>query len=138
MPEFIMPLESQGESRDFASLDEFTQGYVECLFWLSCNSDNPEMEDCTLSDLAPETLASIVEDCADFQKGCAKLLELAYETGGYGESSAGHDFYLTRNGHGAGFWDRGLGKVGDELSAMSKPYGSCDLYKGDNGKLYLM
>jgi hypothetical protein len=39
---------------------------------------------------------------------------------------AGHDFWLTRNGHGAGFWDRGMGMLGDELTAACKPYGSAD------------
>lgn len=28
----------------------------------------------------------------------------------------GHDFWLTSQGHGAGFWDRGLGEVGDTLT----------------------
>ena len=37
---------------------------------------------------------------------------------------AGHDFALTRNGHGAGFWDRGLGAIGDMLTSECKPYGS--------------
>jgi hypothetical protein len=28
---------------------------------------------------------------------------------------AGIDFWLTRNRHGAGYWDRGLGITGDKL-----------------------
>ena len=36
---------------------------------------------------------------------------------------AGHDFALTRNGHGTGFWDRGLGEMGDMLTEECKPYG---------------
>ena len=36
---------------------------------------------------------------------------------------AGHDFALTRNGHGTGFWDRGLGEIGDMLTEECKPYG---------------
>lgn len=47
-----------------------------------------------------------------------------------------HDFWLTRNGHGVGFWDRGLGKVGSKLTDMAKVYGGVDLYVGDNGKIY--
>jgi hypothetical protein len=34
--------------------------------------------------------------------------------------SFGHDFYLTREGHGAGFWDRGLGELGDYLTKIAK------------------
>jgi hypothetical protein len=39
---------------------------------------------------------------------------------------AGHDFILTANGHGAGFWDRGLGARGDRLTDNCKPYGEFD------------
>ena len=42
------------------------------------------------------------------------------------EARAGHDFWLTRSGHGAGFWDRGLGALGDRLSDAARAYGSPD------------
>lgn len=35
---------------------------------------------------------------------------------------AGHDFILTANHHGAGFWDRGLGDAGDKLTEACKGY----------------
>lgn len=35
----------------------------------------------------------------------------------------GHDLYLTAVGHGAGFWDRGLGELGERLTTASKGYG---------------
>lgn len=34
------------------------------------------------------------------------------------EARAGHDLWLTRNGHGAGFWDRDLGELGDRLTKV--------------------
>lgn len=46
------------------------------------------------------------------------------------------DFVLTRNGHGAGFWDRGLGADGYKLTRMAKPYSTVGLYRGEDGKLY--
>lgn len=51
--------------------------------------------------------------------------------------SAGHDFVLTRNHHGVGFWDRGYGDKGDRLTEAAHAYGDVSLYKGDDGKLYL-
>ena len=39
----------------------------------------------------------------------------------------GHDFWLTREHHGAGFWDRGLGERGDRLTKAAQCYGSIDL-----------
>lgn len=51
------------------------------------------------------------------------------------DSQIGHDFTLTRNGHGAGFWDRGLGDVGDKLTALCKPFGEVSAYVGDDNKI---
>ena len=60
---------------------------------------------------------------------------------GTGEHSkaaqAGHDFWLTRNGHGAGFWD---GDWSENYSKMfdegSKAYGTFETSLGDDGLIY--
>jgi hypothetical protein len=44
---------------------------------------------------------------------------------GMAPAQIGHDFWLTRNRHGAGFWDRGLGERGQYLTDASHPYGEC-------------
>ena len=80
------------------------------------------------------------EDCEDFisanradlEEYCAKMRNEQYS----GEDRAGHDFWLTRNGHGAGFWDRGLGDLGRRLSDAAEVYGSVDLYPGEDGRIY--
>lgn len=43
----------------------------------------------------------------------------------------GHDFALTRNGHGAGFWDRGYGAVGDRLTEAAQAYGEHSVLTDD-------
>jgi len=54
------------------------------------------------------------------------------------DEKAGHDFWLTRNGHGAGFWDGDWQEpAGAELSKASKAFGEINLYVSDDGKLYL-
>lgn len=45
----------------------------------------------------------------------------------------GHDFWLTRNHHGAGFWDRdadtyGTAEVRDRLDALARAFGETILY----------
>jgi len=119
-------------------MGKFTQGYIECALWASTyevGDENVPLErDFYLSDLSPCALKQMQEDCEDFQKAQEELLNLYYEE--RGEAYAGHDFWLTRNGHGAGFWDRGLGRVGVRLSEEARVYGSADLYPGDDGKLY--
>ena len=40
---------------------------------------------------------------------------------------AGHDFALTRNGHGAGFWDHGAGEAGDALTESAEWFGEFNI-----------
>jgi hypothetical protein len=52
-------------------------------------------------------------------------------------SRAGHDFWLTRNGHGAGFWDGEWYKeVGERLTKASKAFGEVNIYVGDGDLIY--
>jgi hypothetical protein len=145
MPEFILDHGSPAGAASFGKLDAFTQGYVEAMFFTECHSDNPELEHATVSDLAPCTLAAIVADCARFQAEQSALLAKAYELaettlagrcGPYDAAAAGRDFWYTRNGHGTGFWDSGLGDTGEALSKACR-HRNVDLYAGDDGLLYL-
>src|SRR5689334_3846724 len=137
------PLDAeQPEEIDIYSLDEFTTAYIECMLWsstdLSDESGGAPLDDNYDSgDIALEALREIVQDCASFQENNETLLKAAYSTPNYNEERAGHDFWLTRNGHGAGFWDRGLGEIGDALTKAAKVYGGKDPMVGDDGKIYL-
>jgi hypothetical protein len=48
-----------------------------------------------------------------------------------GWEAAGHDFALTRNGNGAGFWDRGYGDVGQRLTEAAHVYGESNAWITD-------
>lgn len=116
-------------------LDSFTRAYIECALWSSTDNSNeqggePLDKNYNADDLAPATLARIMADCEKFQVENATAI-------GTDAERAGHDFWLTRNGHGAGFWDGDWPDSGDELTAISKNFGECNLYVGDDGKLYL-
>lgn len=119
-----------------SALDRFTRAYLECALWSSMdNADeqggSPLDENYSLDDFSPEALASAVADCADFQSSQADLLA------DIDSEQAGHDFWLTRNGHGAGFWDRGHpGDIGKRLTDEAKVYGGVDLDIGDDGLIY--
>lgn len=145
MPTFHIDLGDASET--WNGLDRFTQSYIESVFWTELEHGttretwNPELHsslpgDMTLADLAPETLEKMREDCADFQKAAAAELELALENPRYDIERAGIDFWLTRNRHGAGFWDRGLGPVGDKLTDLAHGYGEAWLYVGDDNLIY--
>lgn len=118
-------------------MNEFLEGYLTCALWSSTDfstesGGNPLDDNYTVDDIALEAIANAEEDCEDFQE--ANALDL--EATGASDSQNGHDFWLTRNGHGAGFWDRGYGEVGERLTAAAKVYGSVGLYVGDNGMVY--
>jgi hypothetical protein len=123
-------VETDGTTVRACELDAFTRAYLECALWSSTGDDDqPLDDDHSTDDIAPEALQSAIDDCRSFQADNADDLD------GLDAEKSGHDFWLTRNGHGAGFWDRGLGALGDRLSKASKFYGSCDLYVVD-GKVY--
>ena len=128
-------------------MDSFTRAYIECALWSSVDyeTDEPLDENHDIYDLAPETLNAMIADCADFQQAASALLdELTDPRTGENltaiaadpDDQHGHDFWLTRNGHGAGFWDRGYGPTGDKLTDLAKAWGSVDLCIGDDGKIY--
>jgi hypothetical protein len=72
-------------------------------------------------------------DCEVFYALCEPLWAEHFS-----DAQAGHDFWLTRNRHGAGFWDRGLGDAGRMLTEMAHPYGECALYVGDDALIYAL
>ena len=81
-------------------------------------------------DIDPRCVAGVRSDCLSFLRQCLDAGIDLRSIGGNAEWSAlaqhGHDYWLTRNGHGAGFWDRGYGPVGDRLSAIAKGQGYAD------------
>jgi hypothetical protein len=115
-------------------LDDFTQGYIECMIW----AEEPEAG--SVTGLTPHALQQAIADCTKFQTDNKWLLEQAYASdvyiqgNKYNANHAGHDFWLTRNGHGAGFWDRGLKTTGDQLTEATKTrFKSVDVYVTDDG-----
>lgn len=112
-------------------LDSFTAAYVECALWSSTDDDGEPLDSAyTVDDIAPEALRQMVDDCRAFQADqTADLIGMSAE-------QAGHDFWLTRNRHGAGYWDRGLGAVGQRLTDAAHVWGEVWLYVGDDGRIY--
>lgn len=118
-------------------LDAFTRAYLECALWSSTDDDGTPLDDsCGPDAIAPDALARMVEDCRRFRESHRDLY-----ADGWSDEQAGHDFWLTRNGHGAGFWDRyddcPQAEAGERLSDAARHWGTCNLYRGDDGLLYL-
>lgn len=121
--------------------------YIIAALWSSTDESTPaggEPMDAnyTADDIAPETRTAMESDVRDFVDYISPILgnhddDLEEYGRRHGiNEMIGHDFWLTRNRRGAGFWDRGLGELGDELTDAAKTFGSCDLYIGDDGKVH--
>jgi hypothetical protein len=113
---------------------EFFGAYITCALWSShdhADDSGGEPLDANYdeSDLTLGCRNAMRCDCASFVADCANDLA------GLDPEQCGHDFWLTRNGHGAGFWDRGLGALGERLTRAAKSHGSVDLYVNDDGKV---
>ena len=109
-------------------------GYITTALWSSTdNSDEtggePLDKNYDISDIDAETIMQMIRDVEDFVADNQQLLAES----GLSRGRIGHDLWLNRNGHGAGFWDEGLGEVGERLSAAAHALGSYDLYVDDDG-----
>jgi len=129
-----------------AQLDEFTRHYLIAALWSSTTSgDEREPLDgyFDIDDIGPEARAKAISDCRNFQHENRALLKRAYAfyvangnaahpDAGSPEACAGHDFWLTRNRHGAGFWDRGMAReLGDALTDAAHMSGEVNIDQFD-------
>lgn len=130
---------------EYEHLDVMTRDFLICALWTaSCNGqaqhNDCRGEDCDASlwDLgyAPIGLPTYSHEqarrvCNDFVTLVRTYRPDVLENLDPGQ--IGHDLWLTACGHGTGFWDRGLGEVGDYLTRHAKSYSFEDPYIGDDG-----
>nr|DAY73684.1 MAG TPA: hypothetical protein [Caudoviricetes sp.] len=120
----------------------FLNSYIQCMLWSTTGTspDGEDLESLEGFDLSPEAMQKAKEECESFLIASAALFADLPTWYGKGDGGiyvyAGHDFWLTRNRHGAGFWDRGLGDLGDRLTKLAQTYGKSDPYIGDDGLIY--
>lgn len=136
--------------------------YIEAALW-STNDESTEDGGKSLdanysrNDIDPLTLRTMDADCHEFVEGIPNddlnlYFEAMRDVSGGPETQMGHDFWLTRNGHGAGFWDRdelmidarpALGSaprkalsLGERLTKHAHAAGVAELYVGDDKVIY--
>ena len=128
-------------THDAEYVEEMTAAYVECALWVGQNwsdvgeggEDNPRPwdDDYSADDVSEDAMEEIKRECAAFYRDNREHLA----AGEWDAEQAGHDFFLTRNRHGAGYWDRGKGASGDALTEAAHVYGETDFYVREDGKL---
>ena len=115
-------------------VEDVLRAYIECALWASTDSeDDPLDSGYTAADLTEGALSRMREDVEAFLETC--WTELNLDLSPIEPAQIGHDFWLTRNHHGAGFWDRGLGELGDKLTELAHGYGDACLYVTDDLKI---
>lgn len=124
------------------ALEDMTNGYLEALLWTSINDDGDNFLELEygIEDI-PEAVRDAVRDMFEDLVAHHPLAVRLYGVERRGQcapvwGSFGHDFLLTRDHHGAGFWDRGLGELGEHLSQIAYPYGDSEhLYVSEDDTL---
>ena len=115
---------------------EFVDAYLEAALWSSFDELGDPLDDrFTVQDFAQEAVDKAVEDSNAFIEANRGDLDAT----GASDSQHGHDFWLTRNHHGVGFWDRGYaGDVGQRWTEEAHAFGEVNAYVGDDGLVYFM
>lgn len=124
-------------------INEVTTAYFEAALWSSTDDNGEPLEDnydiFDIAESAKQEQLSEIKDWLSYcdEQGLLQQFIEQHESGRYTvEEMLGHDFWLTRNGHGAGFWDRDLGGLGQKLTDTCKKYGECDPVIADDGLIY--
>jgi len=95
----------------------------------------------SLDDFTVEALEGAEHDCSEFYDRADNdgLIERAYRFAD--DSQIGHDFWMTRQGHGAGFWDGDYkddtDDVGVALTDITKEFGECYVFVDEDGWLHI-
>lgn len=123
-------------------MDVFTKSYIKCALWASSDQSDEQGGESfdvnySIEDIDPTTLRVMQNDCEQFQRENAEDIATWESPRSPAEVMAGHDFWLSRNGYGAGFYDGDWPEEpGKRLSEASERFGEFGLYLGDNGTIY--
>ena len=116
-------------------MEEMLAAYITAALWSSNdesdeNGGEPMDSNYDRDDLHPDTLALMTADVS-------KFLEENKADIGDRYSDAGHDLWLTRNGHGVGFWETPdwPKEAGERLTEAAKKMGECHLYIDEDKKV---
>lgn len=126
-----------------AEVQAATDQALATLLWVSTTEDGtPLDQEYTTEDFAPQMIKGMHKLIDSFMTENLEILVKSGHVAGWGNDMGkveqiGHDYVLTTGGHGAGFWDRGLGELGDKLTEACKAESHewC-VFPLDDGKLW--
>lgn len=87
----------------------------------------------TIADVSDELRHKVTVELGDFMKTNGKN---SADLAGLDINQIAHDWVLSRNGEGTGFWDRDLGERGDRLDLEASKQLEIRGYIGDDGQIH--
>ena len=121
------------------TIEDILEHYLIAALWSSTDENGQPLDDnYSIDDIDTQCKELASNEITCWLQYCNELrlidpfIEHYNDSVQHIEARLGHDFWLTRNGHGAGFWDRGLGQLGNQLTTATKTFGSVDAYVGDD------
>lgn len=114
-------------------LQTFFAAYLDTALWTSFDESGQTMDkNYSIDQIAPDALEVMKADCLSFYT--TNELEQLPESF---QKQAGHDFWLTRNGHGAGFWDGDWEEpTATMLTESSHSFGESTLHVSTDNLIY--
>lgn len=157
-------------TEELALVSESTlQSYLATVVWTEARDEDGEIKDgMDISDFSPQAIFEATADLGKFLKEIEPIITPLIESADEIEAelyedeaialvatrklkviaacqdvdTIAHDFWLTRNHHGAGFWDGDYsesydaGSIGEKLTAIADKFGEIWAYMGDDGLIY--
>lgn len=112
------------------NVDEVLNSYLETALWAESDENN-ELYSKTVYQFDKASIQEAKNDIIQFLQ-IAKQ-QAPDELNTYDATGIGHNFWLSRNGHGAGFFDDN----NDQLQEIAKKFNQADIYVGDDGRVYI-
>ena len=114
--------------------DDDNDDELDKLVKISANMNNKGIDKFSKEDIEVDSLIKTYTDIKEFLSMVGKNVDIAIEENGL--QQLGHDIWLTRNRHGAGFFDRGYDDDVEKLFInASHKLGEVDLYINNDMKL---
>lgn len=119
-------------------IQDVVTAHLECAIW----ADWPDEDAANVAELSDEGIEMLRESVHAFVDDESIGADLRLWADTFGAGQIGHDLWLTRNRHGAGFWARDTSggpvtAAGRRLTDAAHAMGPLDLYFGDDDKVHV-
>lgn len=115
--------------RNSNKFSSFFDGVIDAVYFTDLDNTDHEANGC---DFSVGAMVELEMEAMSFFTKCRNHIPkgMAHQ--------AGIDFWLTRNGHGTGFWDRGeYGGWQTFLTLEAEKFGEAAVYLGDDGLAHI-